>query len=193
MKTPIRRELLDHPDAQRFVETAREICKVVESLDEMSEAEFLGKLDRLLPLLYSYGLSVPDPYDWDAGDDDLSDDDLSSRDLSAVKLDMFIHWNERIRWKLGDLDVVQLAPDRTETDGKSVPESLGRLISDIYVDLAVGLSRYDSGVPEEQAEALWDWMFGVKLDWGWNASASIRPIHQLVHVHYDEDAGRFDI
>ena len=190
--TPIHVHLLDHSDVKRFAKVAEKVCNLFERVDDLPKVQFLQQLEELLPLAYSLAHRIPDPYNWEDDDDDDDEDIEWERGPHGMsEAEGLARWKdlrERVVAKLGWHSLVHYVWDPVSTDDRQViAVDLPAALAGLYIDLKSGLILYARPSDEEKAQALWDWRFGIALDWGRDVAAALLPIHSLIHQHYDED------
>jgi hypothetical protein len=69
----IHSDFLAHTDVLEFAELAGKYCDVIDSMGKLPKAEFLRQLEELIPLVYSRGHRLSDPYNWSDDEDDSTD------------------------------------------------------------------------------------------------------------------------
>ena len=194
--TPIQIDLLDHPNVKRFAQAAEELCTTFECIEDLSEIEFLKRLEEQLSLVFSLAHQVPDPYNWQEDDDDVEGWDPGPEAYpSSEHPARWQEWYKRIREKLSsDHSHVCFVYDPATPDSREVVDGeLAHMLAQIYLDLKKGLILYRRSSDEERAQALWDWRFGLAYHWGRHIVEVMLPIHSLVHQHWDEYKEVFDI
>ncbi len=146
-----------------FVETARHYCEWARA-SEPTGPEAVAQALRQITSLYLAGLSLPGTWSPDldvkANAGLVSDDERLAVVAAAARLPL-ANYSEVF-------DPVPVPPD------ESVIGDLGDDIADIYCDVATGLRLYDAG---RQAEAIWEWSFGLQNHWGAHATSAIRALH----------------
>ncbi len=112
--------------------------------------------------LYAAGLALP-PESITGCSEDHNPADVPADELRAVAsacagLPLDIYWE---------------VFDPTEDGAEPVAGSLTDDISDIYKDVARGLTEYESG---RRSEAHWQWSFHLRHHWGAHATGAIRAL-----------------
>ncbi len=92
---------------------------------------------------------------------------------------------EGLARELGDLDAYVEVFDPYEPD-EPEQRRLSDDLTDVAVDLLVGLAHYDAG---RSREALWWWQYTCLNSWGTSVSAALRAL-QSITAHARLDAGR---
>jgi hypothetical protein len=181
-------DLMKGGEFDRFVDSVEGFCATLERVESLPRATFLQDLDRQLPQVYSAAAVLPD-YPWDEEDDD-NDTLGEGPGRLAKELDMY----QRVRAKLGHLDVYSFVFDPVDhTNRDVIGGSLAEDLASVYADLKQPMELYRSGSEAEIKHALWDWGLGRKMHWGRHGVHAMGVIYSLVHQHYDEDEGTFDV
>ena len=170
-QTPSEKQLIDE-----FVETAGHYCSLIEGHRQYPVREFLKRVRKLLPVLYSQALRLPDVE---------STHDKNYRDITHEQ------WREmfdRLREFLGPLDQYWVIFDPIMKDVEDpVVSSLSDDLADIWRDLRNGLMHWDSvaGSPD----IVWEWHFSFHGHWSDHAVDALRSINWLTEYY---DVGETD-
>jgi hypothetical protein len=183
-------ESLASPEVIDFIEVARQVCDVIDRVGDLSAVTFLKRMEELLPLAYSRAQRLDWPWHYEGEDDD---EDFTAEPRPEIDLphgghyEWWRHLCDTIGKKLSWIRLFHFVYDPVSpTDREVIGADLADCLADIYMDLKEGLMHYDEGTVEHQAEAVWNWRFGIDA-WGTRACEVILPIHHLLHSHYDED------
>jgi hypothetical protein len=158
---------------ERFVELVREYLALVDGLSGLSARDFLLRCAILLPQLYSLSHQLPDIV-------------LPEGDPLEGKEDARNPPMANIMNLLGKYDLYSEVFDPVSEEG-AIKATLSDDLSDIYMDLKRGLSRYDDKEQPNQPIAVWEWKFNMKIHWGHHLVGALRPIHSLVYDHLDPE------
>ncbi|HEY6556594.1 MAG TPA: DUF5063 domain-containing protein [Polyangiaceae bacterium] len=145
--------------ADDFAPLAREFVDLLDGAADMRPHELLLACARLLPRIYTAGLSLPDVE---------PDDTIAPRSVPAPTLPSF-----------GKFDVYSEIYDPYVHD-EPVMGSLTDDLSDIYSDLAAPLREFEAG---RVANATWSWRFNLMGHCGDHLVDALRAIHRAVHDH----------
>ena len=182
-------DLLNSEDFATFIDSVEHFCRTLERLESLPRALFLQEMDRLLPLVYSTASVLPD-YPWDEDEDDGDDRQDASLEQFAKELDM----QKSLVDKLGHVDSYSFVFDPVDHGNREVIYgSLAEDLASVYADVRQPLALFRVGEEAGIKQALWDWGFGRKIHWGRHAVHAIGVIYSLVHQHYVEDEGTFDV
>lgn len=139
----------------------------------MSSAELFGRLQQLLPALYSSALNMPEA------------DPTDEPDIDRLSHEQ---WNElfkRIKAKVGGWAYYQEMFDPYDFSELSpVVGDLADDLADIYRDLVEGVDLWNLG---RHADAIWTWKSNFQSHWGEHALGALRAIHTIAFT-YDIEA-----
>ena len=159
--------------ADRFSAIANQFCSVVDSASSLDRTELLSKLYRILPVLISEAIGLPDV---SRDDDELQE---TTRRGFSVKGLIEPEWSELynfLKEKLGDWDPYRQVFDPTQ-DSEAVFGTLADDLTDIYLDLKNGsvFREKHLGLPNE--DAIWTWRLLFYSHWGKHAIDALLTIH----------------
>ncbi len=163
-----------------FTAVANEYCAFVESSEKYEGIQILGFMQKLLPLLYSKVLSLPE---FQSVIEEEQEKFVREDDWELVK--------ETIIVKLGEAnDYLEIFDNSTEFSDEPVPASISESLADIYQDLKDYLISYSIGTVELMNEALWNCQESFKLYWGQKLVNTLRAIHNA--LKFPEKIGQGD-
>lgn len=185
----MRRQLppIDDPALGAFAVLARRWCELIESRASLDLKALVTRAHDLVPRLYAAALDLPTtdvlfPDDGKEGDEEVAldlqpdPDRLGSPEWSA----MF----DSLSKLLGKWDrYAEVYDVYGPSDKDNVGGSLADDLSDLYVDIKVGLIKWERG---DSGGALWEWRFGVETHWGDHATAALRALRELRFFHVGE-------
>ena len=191
----IHQDAFEEEEVLGFVAEAHRFCDLFERLSSLGRLYLLQQLNESLPLLYSMAHRLPDPYNWDEIE---RDEAWEAEDRRGMPLDehtaKWSEWSERLRGKLTNHKLFRLVYDPVDPRDREIIEcDLAGILTEVYLDMKDGLILFGRGSDEDRAQALWDWRFGLRNNWGRHIAESLTPIHSLIYQHYDEDEGVFDV
>jgi hypothetical protein len=153
-----------------FTAVANEYCAFVESAAKYDGSQILRFMQKLLPLLYSKVLLMPE---FDSVIEEEQEKFVREEDWQSVK--------DVIIVKLGEAnDYIELYDDSSEFSQETVPASISENLADIYQDLKDYLIAYSIGTVELMNEALWNCQDSFKLYWGQKLVSSLKAIHNAL-------------
>ncbi len=156
---------MEPSSVEGFVATARAFCTLAEGTGEVTAADLRHVRELLIQLMFHMPSveAAPNSAEHDA-------DRLDSEALSQVAS----------RFGGFSFNVYSMVFDPHDIDGSDGPVmgALSDDLSDIYGDLAQGLSGWDAGHRES---ACFDWSLSYRTHWAQHATAALRAIetHRL--------------
>jgi len=158
-----------------FVTVANEYCRFVETAGSMEARDMLGKVQKILPLVYLKATLLPE---FDSTEEMFLEKFVSEVDYNYLQ--------QRIMNLLGEHDDYQEVFDR-DMSFSEVPltASISENLADIYQDLKDFVLSYRTGDDFVMQEALWECINSFKNYWGQKLVNSLRAIHTLVYSDID--------
>lgn len=189
-------QVLTSPAVLQFVDSVRAFCDAVDQIDSLSEAEFLQRMQTLVPLAYSQATELEWP--WHYEEEDENDELMASDPEPELEVP---HGGQHDWWKhLRNVIGVKLSWHRffhfvynpvDPNDRAVIGADIADCLADIYIDLKENLMLHDRGSIEDRAEAIWKWKGSVHA-WGTRAAEVMLPIHHLLQTHYPEESPEDD-
>jgi hypothetical protein len=154
-----------------FVTLANEYCKFVEHAGSMETRDILGKVQKILPLVYLKASMLPD---FESTEETVLEKFVSEVDYNYLQ--------QRIMHMLGEHDDYQEVFDK-DMQFSEVPltASISENLADIYQDLKDFAMSYRTGDEYVMQEALWECTDNFKNYWGQKLVNAMRAIHSLVY------------
>ncbi len=163
-----------------FVTVANEYCRFVECISGDPVREFLGKTQKILPLLY-LKISVLPQFE-------------SEEEIYLEKFVSEVDYNflqQRIMNLLGEHDDYKEVFDKgMQFSEQPLTESISEDLADIYQDLKDFVMSYQIGDEMIMQEALWECMNNFKNFWGQKLVNCLRAIHELFFSDIDFEEQR---
>jgi hypothetical protein len=155
-----------------FATVANEFCAFTESVNDLTRKDFLGKMQKLLPLLYLKASLLPDS---NAGDDE----DTPEKFVSEED---YIFILKKLSSKLGEFDSYpEIFEPGTPLGEANVEANISENVADIYQDLKDFILSYRIGTVEVMRAALWECRNNFEQYWGQKLVNGLRAVHQLVY------------
>ncbi len=153
-----------------FVAVAKEFCDFVETAPQMSDKEFLPRLQKFIPLIYLKGALLP-----------MSEPEESGMTEDFVTEENYNYLHAQIFALMGELDeYLEVFDENMQYSETPVVHSIAEKVCDIYQDLKNFISSYRCGVAEGMEEALWVLNNNFELYWGKSCAGVLRAVHQAV-------------
>lgn len=167
------------PAVIEFVTVAKEYCAFVSGSTDFSRADFIGKLQKLIPLLYLKGSLLP----YVDGNEDGAIEDTVTEDEYNTLFSL-------VKEKMGEYDeYLEIFDDAESYRDEPVVQTVSEKAADIYQDLKNFLNSYRTGVEAVMEEALWNLNNAFELYWGKACAEVLRAVHQAacrIKSAYDE-------
>lgn len=154
-----------------FVTLANEYCKFIETAGTLETRDMLGKIQKILPLVYLKATMLPD---FDSTEEIVLEKFVSEVDYNYLQ--------QRIMNMLGEYDDYQEIFDR-DMQFSEVPltASISENLADIYQDLKDFALSYRTGDEFVMQETLWECIENFRNYWGQKLVNALRAIHCLVY------------
>lgn len=161
-----------------FVTVANEFCSSIEGASHHTAKENLGKLQKLLPLLYLKASILPKV-------ERLLDDELE-KFVSELDYNML---HQKWMQLLGENDGFHEVFDPNIQFGEeTVRASISENLLDIYQDLKDFVTAYSIGNEEVMNDSLSECMFHFEEFWGQQVVNVLRAVHMLLYSNVDLSA-----
>jgi hypothetical protein len=162
--------MVESQQPDQFAALAQDFIDLIDA-GELSPAELLDRVQKILPILYRSALDLPDV--------DPTDEEENDR-LSHEQ------WNQLfqgIKKKIGEWAHYQEMFD--PYDFSELSPVVGDL-ADIYRDLLQGMHLWGHG---RYPDAIWCWKFNFQTHWGDHALGALRAIHTIIFSYDIESLG----
>lgn len=156
-----------------FATVANEFCAFVEAVSELKRKDFLGKLQKILPLLYLKTSLLPE----------LSDQDVDPESPEKFVSESDYHYIlQKLSSKLGEFDsYTELPEPGIEVGEISVEANISENVADIYQDMKDFILAYRIGTVEVMRAAVWECKNNFEHYWGQRLVNALRAVHMLVY------------
>ncbi len=152
-----------------FVAEARRYCALIDAEDNSRNSAFEKECLAVLLRLYQQILLLPnvDP------DEPELPDRIPHEEWQAIRERIAGRTEHDLYWEVFEVFA--------ETKPDPIYGSISDDLADIWRDLKMGLSTFDSGKPNCIEHAVWHWRFSFGSHWGHPAADAIRALTSL-HV-----------
>ncbi|HPR30521.1 MAG TPA: DUF5063 domain-containing protein [Prolixibacteraceae bacterium] len=158
-----------------FVTVAKEYCAFMDAHSAHSRNNFLGKAQKLLPLLYLKAALLPD----------MEEIDGESPAKFVTEVD-YAFLQQKISAKLGEFDsypeVFDSGMQYSET---ALDASISENLCDIYQDMKDFIMAFRIGALDEMTGALCEVQYQFKTYWGQKLVNVLRAIHHRIYSESD--------
>ncbi len=160
-----------------FITVANEFCSFLERADEMESADFLGRLQKLLPFLYIKASLVPE-FEFEA-DDDL-EKYVTEVDYNIIQQKIAGHTGA------GD-DYQEVFVPGMQFSETALTASISENVADIYQDIKDLVMSFRTLNEEVMEQALWECQQNFVQIWGQKLVNCLRAVHSLVYAEKTDD------
>jgi hypothetical protein len=161
-----------------FVTVASEYCLTVENVSRLTAEENIGKLQKILPLLYLKAAVLP------KFEDEMEDE--LEKFVTELDYNML---NQKWLQLLGEHDsFYEVFDPNIQFSEETVRSSIAENLLDIYQDLKDFITAYSIGNEEVMQGALAECIFHFEEYWGQQLVNVLRAVHMLVYGNIDFSA-----
>ncbi len=176
------KEIVYSRDTIEFVTVAVQYCGYFESFEDVSEAELIDKLTKLLPLLYLKAALVPETDIINEEEEpEITVTEADYNYISSKLYDVFQNNDAYLEVFLQDM----------KYSDTPIAASISEDLSDIYQDLKNFITVFERGVTDNMNDALYFCIENFKSYWGQKLVNVLRALHSLkytiVNDNLDED------
>ncbi|MEI7421722.1 MAG: DUF5063 domain-containing protein [Prolixibacteraceae bacterium] len=155
-----------------FATVANEFCAFTESVNDFQRKDFLGKLQKILPLLYLKASLLPA----------IAEEDAEESPEKFVMEEDYSYILQKLSSKLGEFDSYpEIFEPGTPLGEANVEANISENVADIYQDLKDFILAYRIGTVEVMKAALWECRNNFEQYWGQKLVNGLRAIHQLIY------------
>lgn len=150
-----------------FVAVAKEFCVFLSGIENLTQSEFIDKIQKFIPLIYLKGSMLPyiDSFEEGECEDVVTEDEYNTL-FALVKL------------KMGEFDdYLEIFDEAEGYRDEPVVNTVSEKVADIYQDIKNFVHSYRSGVDSIMSEALWTLNNNFDLYWGKSCADVLRAIH----------------
>lgn len=176
------KEIVYSRDTIEFVTVAVQYCGYFESFEDVSEAELIDKLTKLLPLLYLKAALVPETDIINEEEEpEITVTEADYNYISSKLYDVFQNNDAYLEVFLQDM----------KYSDTPIAASISEDLSDIYQDLKNFITVFERGVTDNMNDALYFCIENFKSYWGQKLVNVLRALHSLkytiINDNLDED------
>ncbi len=153
-----------------FTAVANEYCQYLETASEYEGKLIIKIMQKLLPLLYSKTLYLPEN---EPVLDDQTEQLVTENDWNTVHDGLLLKFG-------GADDFLEVYDERQENPEGPFAGSIAENMTDIYQDLKNFLMLYSMGTTEIMNDALWQCQENFRLYWGQKLVNTIRAVHYVM-------------
>jgi hypothetical protein len=160
-----------------FVTVANEYCKFMENTGKYTAPEFLGRIQKLLPLLYLKAALLPEITE---EPEDMLEKFVSEMEYNQVQ-------QQVIRLLGGKDDYQEVYKPGMQFSEGALTASISEDLADIYQDLKDFILLFRVGNEEVMESGLWECRNNFTQFWGQKLVNCLRAVHNLIYSEADWD------
>lgn len=160
-----------------LITVANEFCSFLERSDELETADFLSRLQKILPLLYLKASLLP-ALDLEVEDD--LEKYVSEDDYNVIQQSVLRHT------AAGD-DYQEVFISGMEFSESALTASIAENIADIYQDMKDLVMSFRTLNEEVMEQALWESQNNFSHYWGQILVNCLRAVHNLIYKETSAD------
>ena len=162
-----------------FITVANEFCSLLERAEELESADFMSRLQKLLPFLYIKASLIPE-FDFEAEDD--LERYVSEVDYNIIQQHVAAHTGA------GD-DYQEVFLPGMQFSESALTASISENVADIYQDIKELVMSFRTLSEEVMAQALFECRQNFTQLWGQKLVNCLRAIHNLIYAeNLNDDA-----
>lgn len=160
-----------------LITVANEFCSFLERADEMESADFLSRLQKMLPLLYLKASLLP-KFEFEA-DDDL-EKYVTEVEYNLIQQKILAHTGA------GD-DYQEVFIPGMQFSESALTSSIAENVADVYQDMKDLIMSFRTMNDEVMEQALWESQSNFAQVWGQKLVNCLRAVHNLVYSENNTD------
>ena len=160
-----------------LITVANEFCSFLERSDEMESADFLSRLQKMLPLLYLKASLLP-KFEFEA-DDDL-EKYVTEVEYNLIQQKILAHTGA------GD-DYQEVFIPGMQFSESALTSSIAENVADVYQDMKDLIMSFRTMNDEVMEQALWESQSNFAQVWGQKLVNCLRAVHNLIYSENNTD------
>ena len=171
------KKLLDNLSINRFIDVSIKYCTLIENRNKMKTIYFLQEIYFLLPQICYHGVKLP--Y--------IRSGNLIKRHNRTKQWQLLY---KSLKQKLKKYDsYLEMFDPYDFKDKEPVQASLADDLSDIYLDLSVGIKEWEKSNSIKRKDIVFEWWLDHEIHWGEHATGAFRAIHCLLFRYLEDKDG----
>jgi hypothetical protein len=160
-----------------FITVANEFCSFLERSESLETPDFLGRLQKILPLLYLKASLLPE-FEFEA-DDDL-EKFVSEMDYNLIQQKILRHTGANDDYQEVFLSEMQFSES-------ALTASISENVTDIYQEMKDLVMSFRMMNDEVMEQAIWECKNNFSQLWGQTLVNCLRAIHNLIYAENTQD------
>ncbi len=154
-----------------LITVANEFCSFLERSEEFETSDFLGRLQKILPLLYLKASMLPE-FELE------SDDDLEKY---VTEVDYSLIQQKILRHTGANDDYQEVFVPGMQFSETALTSSISENVADIYQDMKDLVMSFRTLSEEVMEQALWESQQNFAQLWGQKLVNCLRAVHNLIY------------
>lgn len=163
-----------------FITVANEFCSFLERAENLETSEFLGRLQKILPLLYLKASLLPE---FELEPDDELEKFVTEVEYNLVQQKILRHTGA------GD-DYQEVFLPGMQFSESALTASISENIADIFQEMKDLVMSFRSMNDEVMEQAIWECKNNFSQQWGQLLVNCMRALHNLIYNAEDQDADK---
>jgi hypothetical protein len=160
-----------------LITVANEFCSFLERSDEMESADFLSRLQKMLPLLYLKASLLP-KFEFEAVDE--LEKYVTEVEYNLIQQKILVHTGA------GD-DYQEVFIQGMQFSESALTSSIAENVADIYQDIKDLVMSFRTMNDEVMEQALWESQNNFAQIWGQKLVNCLRAVHNLIYSENNAD------
>lgn len=160
-----------------FITVANEFCSFLERSESLETPDFLGRLQKMLPLLYLKA-SLLSEFEFEAEDD--LEKFVSEMDYNLIQQKILRHTGANDDYQEVFLSGIQYSES-------ALTASISENVADIYQEMKDLVMSFRMLNDEVMVQAVWECKNNFSQLWGQSLVNCLRAIHNLIYVENTQD------
>ena len=160
-----------------LITVANEFCSFLERSDEMESADFLSRLQKMLPLLYLKASLLP-KFEFEA--DDELEKYVTEVEYNLIQQKILVHTGA------GD-DYQEVFIQGMQFSESALTSSIAENVADVYQDMKDLVMSFRTMNDEVMEQALWESQNNFSQIWGQKLVNCLRALHNLIYSENNAD------
>ena len=160
-----------------LITVANEFCSFLERSDELESIDFMGRLQKILPLLYLKASLLPE-FDYEPEED-------LEKYVTEVEYNLI---QQKVLYHTGaNDDFPEVFLPGMQFSETALTASIAENVADIYQDMKDLIMSFRTLDEEVMGQAVWECQNGFSQIWGQKLVNSLRAIHNLIYSENTPD------
>jgi hypothetical protein len=160
-----------------LITVANEFCSFLERADDLESADFLSRLQKMLPLLYLKASLLPK---FEFEPDDELEKYVTEVEYNLIQQKILVHTGA------GD-DYQEVFIPGMQFSESALTSSIAENVADIYQDMKDLVMSFRTMNDEVMEQALWESQANFAQVWGQKLVNCLRAVHNLIYSESNTD------